>query len=77
MVQVRRPGLSYTQKNELWRRWKEGQSLTEIGRALERHNSTMNRPGFDGDSVSTERWADVSTEEVFTGVAGASGPARF
>ena len=37
----------------------------------------LNRPGFDGDSVSTERWADVSTEEVFTGVAGASGPARF
>jgi len=39
--------------------------------------AALNRPGFDGDSVSTERWADVSTEEVFTGVAGASGPARF
>ncbi len=41
MVQGGRPWLSYTQKNELWRRWKEGQSLTEIGRALERHNSTI------------------------------------
>jgi len=41
MVQVGRPGLSYTQKNELWRRWKEGQSLTEIGRALKRHGSTI------------------------------------
>jgi len=41
MVQVGRPGLSYTQKNELWRRWKEGQSLTEIGRALKRHCSTI------------------------------------
>ncbi len=24
MVQGGHPGLSYTQKNELWRRWKEG-----------------------------------------------------
>ena len=41
MVRGGRPGLSYTQKNGLWRRWKEGQSLTEIGRALERHGSTI------------------------------------
>jgi len=41
VVQGGRPGLSYTHKNELWRRWKEGQSLTEIGRALERHSSTI------------------------------------
>jgi len=41
MVQVGRPELSYTQKNELWRKWEEGQSLTEIGRALRRHGSTI------------------------------------
>jgi DNA-binding CsgD family transcriptional regulator len=29
-----RPGLTPAQKRELWRRWKEGQSLSEIGRAL-------------------------------------------
>ncbi len=34
MAQMGRPGLSATQKLELWRRWKEGQSLTEIGNAL-------------------------------------------
>jgi IS30 family transposase len=29
-----RPGLSWQQKQELWARWKAGQSLTEIGRSL-------------------------------------------
>jgi IS30 family transposase len=28
------PGLSDAQKREVWRRWKDGQSLSEIGRAL-------------------------------------------
>ncbi len=36
MAQTERPGLSVEQKRELWRRWKEGESLSEIGRALER-----------------------------------------
>jgi len=34
MERVRR--LSWAQKAELWRRWRDGQSLSEIGRALER-----------------------------------------
>ena len=35
MVQLgRRPRLSPQHKKELWRRWREGQSLSEIGRAL-------------------------------------------
>ena len=34
MAKVGRPGLSDAQKREVWRRWKEGQSLSEIGRAL-------------------------------------------
>lgn len=34
MAQLGRPGLSSHQKEELWRRWKSGQSLSEIGRAL-------------------------------------------
>lgn len=34
MARRGRPGLSSEQKRELWRRWKEGQSLAEIGRAL-------------------------------------------
>ena len=36
-----RPGLSPLQKKELWRRWKDGQSLTEIGLALERHAGSI------------------------------------
>ncbi len=34
MGQRGRPGLSATQKADLWQRWKQGQSLSEIGRAL-------------------------------------------
>jgi IS30 family transposase len=34
MVQRGRPGLSPEQKRELWSRWKAGESLSEIGRAL-------------------------------------------
>lgn len=34
MAQVGRPGLSIEQKAELWRRWRQGQSISDIGRAL-------------------------------------------
>lgn len=34
MAQRGRPGLSAQQKTELWRRWRQGQSISEIGRAL-------------------------------------------
>ncbi len=36
MEPARKHGLSPRQRAELWRRWKEGQSLSEIGRALGR-----------------------------------------
>ena len=40
MRQGKRFGLSTKQKSELWRRWKAGQSLHEIGRAYGKpHNS--------------------------------------
>jgi hypothetical protein len=41
MAQMGRPGLSAAQKRELWQRWKAGQSLTEIGRAFEKHSSSI------------------------------------
>ncbi len=41
MAQMGRPGLSAEQKRDLWRRWKEGQSLTEIGNALGRHAASI------------------------------------
>jgi IS30 family transposase len=34
MIKGKRRGLSAEQKAELWKRWKSGQSLHEIGRAL-------------------------------------------
>lgn len=34
METVRRRGLSVTERAELWRRWRNGQSLSDIGRAL-------------------------------------------
>lgn len=42
MVQMgRRPGLSAEQKAELWDRWKNGQSLSDIGRALGKHAASI------------------------------------
>lgn len=36
-----RRGLSAEQKRELWARWKDGQSLSEIGRALGKHAGSV------------------------------------
>lgn len=43
MGRSRRAGLSAAEEAELWRRWREGQSLNEIGRALGRFHSTLSR----------------------------------
>ena len=34
MARLGRPGLTDAQKRELWHRWKHGESLSDIGRAL-------------------------------------------
>src|SRR4051812_6811553 len=41
MAQQGRPGLSSQQKKELWSRWRRGQSLSEIGRALGKHAGSI------------------------------------
>ncbi len=41
MTQRGRPGLSAQQKTELWSRWRQGQSLSEIGRALGKHAGSI------------------------------------
>jgi hypothetical protein len=41
MRQGKRFGLSRVQKSELWRRWKAGQSLHEIGRAFGKEHSSI------------------------------------
>lgn len=41
MARMGRPGLSPAQKAELWERWKSGQSLSDIGRALGEHAGSI------------------------------------
>src|SRR6202011_2874149 len=41
MTQGKRFGLSAMQKSDLWRRWKAGQSLHEIGRAFGKSHSSI------------------------------------
>jgi IS30 family transposase len=41
MARTGRPGLSQEQKVELWRRWKAGETLSEIGRALGKHAASV------------------------------------
>ena len=41
MAQIGRPGLSTTAKAELWRRWRNGESLSDIGRALAKHAGSI------------------------------------
>ena len=41
MAQMGRPGLSTQQKQELWARWKAGQSLSDIGRSLGKHAGSI------------------------------------
>jgi IS30 family transposase len=41
MAQMGRPGLSFEQKDELWKRWRAGQSLSDIGRAISKHAASV------------------------------------
>lgn len=41
MARTGRPGLTQQQKKELWQRWRDGQSLSDIGRALGKHAGSV------------------------------------
>jgi hypothetical protein len=41
MARTGRPGLSHEQKAELWQRWKAGETLCDIGRALGKHAASV------------------------------------
>jgi hypothetical protein len=41
MIHAKRSRLSLPQKTEIWRRWKQGQSLHEIGRAFGKPHSCI------------------------------------
>ena len=38
---MRRPRLSWSERNELWTRWRRGESLRDIARALHRVSSSV------------------------------------
>lgn len=71
-----RPGLSGAHKAELWRRWKHGQSLSEIGRALGKHAGSIHgvlssKGGIMPGVRRRSRWALTLTEreEISRGLA--------
>src|SRR5690554_3194092 len=41
MIVTKSRGLSVPQKRDLWNRWRKGQSLSEIGRALGKHAGSI------------------------------------
>lgn len=41
MAQMGRPGLTASEKDELWSRWKRGESFSEIGEALGKHAGSV------------------------------------
>src|SRR5712691_13205444 len=76
MAQLGRPGLSMAQKRELWQRWKAGQSLSEIARALEKNSSSIHNVmrasgGFIPRTRTRRRTALTlfEREEISRGVA--------
>ncbi|SRR6266566_790912 len=79
MAQMGRPGLSAAQKAELWHRWKNGQSLSDIGRALGKHaGSIHNVLSARGGIVSPDRCRSrlaltlSEREEISRGIAAGS-----
>ncbi len=76
MAQMGRPGLSASQKSELWQRWKKGESLSDIGRALSKHAGSIHGVlSSHGGIIPTicrrsSRSLTLSArEEIFRGVA--------
>ena len=76
MGQMGRPGLSAAQKADLWQRWKQGQSLSEIGRALGTHAGSIHgvlsaNGGFMPPVRTRSRWALTlaEREEIARGLA--------
>lgn len=76
MAHMGRPGLSAAQKAELWQRWKQAQSLSEIGRALGKHAGSIHgvlssNGGFIPPVRRRSRWALTlaEREEISRGMA--------
>ena len=75
MNQKRRCGLSPAQKTSLWQRWKDGESLSDIGRSLGKHAASIHaivRPHGGIMPMIRKRSARVLTlaerEEISRGI---------
>ena len=56
MAQMGRPGLSAAKKRELWQRWKDGASLSDIARALRKQPGSIHGVvAANGGFVPAER----------------------
>lgn len=73
---VGRPWMSWTEKNELWQRWRRGESLTDIARALQRglgrvHTLVTTEGGIAPTPRRRSRLALTTTEreEISRGLA--------
>ena len=76
MASMGRPGLSAAQKADLWQRWKQGQPLSAIGRALGKHAGSIHgvvasNGGFIPPVRRRSRWALTlaEREEISRGLA--------
>ena len=76
MARMGRPGLSASQKAELWQRWKNGQSLSDIARVLRKHPGSIHGVvSANGGIVPRERCRSrlalslSEREEISRGIA--------
>ena len=76
MERVRRPYMSAAEKAEVWRRWKRGESVSDIGRALGRIRKSVHRVvaahgGCPRRARTRSRWAltVAEREEISRGLA--------
>lgn len=76
MERGRRARMSWSQKAELWRRWRAGESLSEIGRALERLPASVFSVLRSHGGIAPAAWrrsrlalSTAEREEISRGVA--------
>jgi transposase, IS30 family len=80
----RRREYSASERRELWQRWKRGESISEIGRALDRDRSTIHRTirAYGGVPPSERRRSRLALtlqerEEISRGVAAGESARRI
>ncbi|NKY54551.1 IS30 family transposase [Nocardia vermiculata] len=67
MARVGRPGMSEAMKTELWRRWRAGESISVISRALDKPPGSvftvLKHHGGIAPRARTVRWGNLTVEE--------------